>query len=324
MKLKLQAAAAVVGLLVVAAPATANEPAYPAKPIRLVVPSAPGSPPDVVGRLVGGRLATAVGQPVVIENKAGATGLIALQAVAGAAADGYTLGVIGMPHMVSPSLFAKMPYDTEKDLAPVVLINWNSHLLAVPAASPIRSVADLVVAAKARPGALRFSSAGHGTPAHLVGELLKREAGIDMTHVPYKSAPAAAQALISAEVDLLVGSLGGIAPYVSSGKLRALATPAPQRAARYPDLPTFAELGYPVIQLRDWQGIVAPANTPREVIVRLHREIATVAAMPEVKERLEAVGMEVAAMGPDEFAAHIRRELRRWNELAREAGIKAD
>lgn len=324
MNLKLQAAAAVVGLLVVAAPATANEPAYPAKPIRLVVPSAPGSPPDVVGRLVGSRLAIAVGQPVVIENKTGATGLIALQAVAGAAADGYTLGVIGLPHMVSPTLFAKMPYDTEKDFAPVVLINWNSHLLAVPAASPIRSVADLVAAAKARPGALRFSSAGHGTPAHLVGELLKREAGIDMTHVPYKSAPAAAQALISAEVDLLVGSLGGVAPHVSSGKLRALATPAPQRVARYPDLPTFAELGYPVIQLRDWQGIVAPANTPREVIVRLHGEIATVAAMPEVKERLEAVGMEVAAMGPDEFAAHIRRELRRWNELAREAGIKAD
>jgi tripartite-type tricarboxylate transporter receptor subunit TctC len=324
MKRNLQVAVACVAMLVAPAPALASEPAYPAKPIRLIVPSTPGSPPDVVGRLIGGQLAIAVGQPVVVENKPGATGLIALQTVAGAAADGYTLGVIGMPHMVSPSLFAKMPYDTEKDLAPVVLINWNAHLFAVPAASTIRSVADLVAAAKASPGALRFSSGGNGTPAHLVGELLKRAAGVDMTHVPYKSAPAATQALLAAEVDMLVGSLGGIAPHVTSGKLRVLATPAPQRVARYPDLPTLVELGYPVIQVRDWQGIVAPAGTPRDVIVRLHGEIAKIAATAEVRARLEAVGMEVAAMGPDEFAAHIRRELRRWSQLAREAGIKAD
>jgi tripartite-type tricarboxylate transporter receptor subunit TctC len=231
---------------------------------------------------------------------------------------------MGMPHTVTPSLVAKMPYDTERDLAAVALINWNSHLFAVPAASPIRSVADLVAAAKASPGALRFSSGGNGTPAHLVGELLKRDAGVDMTHVPYKSAPAATQALLAAEVDMLVGSLGGIAPHVTSGKLRVLATPAPQRVARYPDLPTLVELGYPEIQVRDWQGIVAPTGTPREVIVRLHGEIAKIAATPEVKARLEAVGMEVAAMGPDEFAAHIRRELRRWSQIVREAGIKAD
>jgi tripartite-type tricarboxylate transporter receptor subunit TctC len=323
-KRTLQVAIALVGLLVVPVPAPANEPAYPAKPIRLIVPSTPGSPPDVVARLVGVKLALAVGQPVVVENRPGATGLIGLQVVASAAPDGYTLGVMGMPHTVTPSLVAKMPYDTERDLVAVALINWNSHVLAVPAGSSIRSVADLVAAAKAKPGALRFSSGGNGTPAHLAGELLKREAGIDMTHVPYKSAPAAAQALLAAEVDAMVATQGSVAPHVTAGKLRPLATPAPRRLASYPDLPTFAELGYAVIQLRDWQGIVAPAGTPRDVIVRLDGELAKVIAMPDVKQRLEAVGMEVAGMGPEEFAAHIRRELRRWGQLTREAGIKAD
>jgi tripartite-type tricarboxylate transporter receptor subunit TctC len=238
--------------------------------------------------------------------------------------DGYTLAIMGMPHTVTPGLVAKMPYDTERDLAAVSLINWNSHVLAVPAGSSIRSVPDLVAAAKARPGSLRFSSGGNGTPGHLAFELLKREAQIDLTHVPYKSAPASAQALLSGEVDAIVATQSSVAPHVTAGKLRALATPAPRRLASYPDLPTFTELGYAVIQLRDWQGVVAPAGTPRELILRLNGEIVKVTAMPEVRQRLEAVGMEVAGIGPDEFAAHIRRELRRWGELTRAAGIKAD
>jgi tripartite-type tricarboxylate transporter receptor subunit TctC len=323
MKRHLGIIAALVWLL--AAPAApAGDPAYPVKPIRLVVPSSPGSPPDIVARVVGDKLSPAIGQPVVVENRTGATGIIGLQAVAAAAPDGYTLAIMGMPHTVTPGLVANMPYDTERDLAAVALINWNSHLLVVPVGSPIRSVADLVAAASARPGALRFSSGGNGTPAHLVFELLKREARIDMTHVPYKSAPASAQALLSGEVDAIVATQSSVAPHVTAGKLRALATPAPHRLAGYPELPTFAELGYPVIQVRDWQGVVAPAGTPREVIHRLNTEIAKVTALPEVRQRLEAVGMEVAGMGPDDFAAHIRRELRRWGELVRAAGIKAD
>ena len=322
MKRNLGVVAALIGL--VAGPAMSADPAYPARPIRLVVPSAPGSPPDFVARVVGEKLALSVGQPVVVENRTGASGIIGLQAVANAAPDGYTLAILGMPHTVAPSLVAAMPYDTERDLAAVALINWNSHVLAVPAGSAIQSVPDLVAAAKARPGSLRFSSGGNGTPAHLAFELLKREAQIDMTHVPYKAAPAAAQALLAGEVDAMVGTQGSLAPQVKAGKLRALATPAPQRLASYPDLPTFTELGYAVIQLRDWQGVVAPTGTPREVILRLNGEIVKVAALPEVRQRLESVGMEVAGMGPDEFAAHIRRELRRWGELTRAAGIKAD
>jgi len=316
--------AALAGMLTVAAPAPASDAAYPARPIRLVVPSAPGSPPDFVARVVGEKLTFALGQPVVIENRTGASGIIGLQAVAAAAPDGYTLAILGMPHTVVPSLVASMPYDTERDLAAVGLINWNSHVLAVPAGSSIKSVPELIAAAKARPGSLRFSSGGNGTPAHLAFELLKREAQIDVTHVPYKAAPAAAQALLAGEVDAMVGTQGSLAPQVKAGKLRALATPAPQRLASYPELPTFTELGYAVIQLRDWQGVVAPAGTPREVILRLNGEIVKVTALPEVRQRLEAVGMEVAGLGPDEFAAHIRRELRRWGELTRAAGIKAD
>jgi tripartite-type tricarboxylate transporter receptor subunit TctC len=322
MKRKLGVVAALVGLL--AGPPVASDPAYPVRPIRLVVPSAPGSPPDIVGRVVGDKLALAVGQPVVVENRTGASGIIGLQAVATAVPDGYTLAIMGMPHTVTPGLVAKMPYDTERDLAAVSLINWNSHVLAVPTGSSIRSVPDLVAAAKARPGSLRFSSGGNGTPGHLAFELLKREAQIDLTHVPYKSAPASAQALLSGEVDAIVATQSSVAPHVTAGKLRALATPAPRRLASYPDLPTFTELGYAVIQLRDWQGVVAPAGTPRELILRLNGEIVKVTAMPEVRQRLEAVGMEVAGIGPDEFAAHIRRELRRWGELTRAAGIKAD
>jgi tripartite-type tricarboxylate transporter receptor subunit TctC len=305
-------------------PAPAQELAFPSRSIRLIVPSTPGSPPDVVARLIGERLSAAFGQPVVVDNRPGATGMIALQAVANAAPDGYTLGIIGMPHMVTPSLVARMPYDTEMDLAPVALINWNSHLLAVPAASPAGSVADLLAAAKARPGTLRFSSGGSGTPAHIVRELLNREAGVDMTHIPYKSAPAAVTALVSGEVDMMVGALGPISPHVKAGRLRVLATPAPQRVAAYPELPTFVELGYPLLQVRDWQGIVAPAGTRKDVIARLSSEIASAAATPEVKGRLEAVGMEVAVLGPEQFAAHIRSELRKWGKLARDAGIKAD
>ena len=318
------AVAAIAGLLAAPHPGLAQEPAFPSRPIRLIVPSTPGSPPDVVARLIGERLSAALGQAVVVDNRPGATGMIALQAVAHAAPDGYTLGIIGMPHMVTPSLVAKMPYDTERDLAAVALVNWNAHLLAVPTASPAGSVAELLAAAKAKPGTLRFSSGGSGTPAHIVGELLSREAGAEMTHIPYKSAPAAVAALVSGEVDLMVGALGPIAPHVKAGRLRVLATPAPRRVAAYPELPTFVELGYPLLEVRDWQGVVAPAGTRKEVIARLASEIAGAAATPEVKARLEAVGMEVAVLGPDQFAAHIRSELRKWGQLARDAGIKAE
>jgi len=296
---------------------------YPVKSIRVIVPSTPGSPPDVVGRLIGEKLTAALGKPLVFDNRPGATGIIGLEALARTPADGYTLGVMSMPFVVNANLMAKMPYDTEKDLAPVALVNWAYSLLVVPAASPLKSVADLISAAKARPGALKYSGT-NGTPPHIAGELFKRAAGVDIQHVPYKGAPASVLAVLTGDVDMTITSVGALSPHIKSGKLRALAAASPQRIAAYPELPTFVELGYPGVQVRDWQGFVAPAGTPKSVIARLHAEIAKAASMPDVKARLEALGMEPASAGPEQFAAHIHSEMQRWGKFVREVGIRAD
>jgi tripartite-type tricarboxylate transporter receptor subunit TctC len=297
---------------------------YPTKPIKLISPSTAGSSGDLVARVVSDRLAAALGQPVLVENRPGATGIIGLGAVAQSAPDGYTLGVMSMPHVVVPSLVSKMPYDTEKDLAPVALVNWSYNVLTVRAGSRLNSLAEVIAAAKAKPGAVKYSSGGNGTPSHLAGELLGREASVDLTHVPYKGGTAAVLAAVSGEVDFVVGPIGPLSPQVKSGKLRALATSSPHRIAAYPELPTFVELGYPGVQMRDWQGFVAPARTPASVIARLHAEIAKIAALPEVKQRIESLGLEPAAMGPKEFAAHIQSEFRKWGKLIRDVGIKPD
>jgi len=297
---------------------------YPTKPIKLIVPTTPGSPPDLVARVIGEKLAPAFGQPVLVENRPGTGGIIGLEAVVKSAPDGYTLGVIAMPYIVSPSLVAHMPYDIERDLAPITLVNWHFPIFVVPAGSSARSVADLVTLAKAKPGALKFSSGGNGTPPHLAGELLKRAAGVDITHIPYKGAPAGVTGLLGGDVDMMIGARGALSPHLKSGKLRALATAAPRRMAAYPDLPTLVELGYSGVEISDWQGIVAPAGTPGELIARLHAEIVKAIAMPDVNQRFEGFGMEAAGAGPAEFRTHIRSELRKWSKLVRDAGIKAD
>lgn len=305
--------------------AQAQDPAvYPARPLRLIAPTTPGSPPDLVARVIGEKLAMALGQPVIVDNRPGASGTIAIAAVAKSAPDGYTLAAIGMPPLVLASLFTPRPFDTERDLAPVALIAWNYNVLAVPAASPVKSVAQLIAAAKARPGTLRYSSGGNATPAHLASELLKRETAVDIVHIPYRGAAAAVAAMLTGEVDMIIGAVGALAPQIKVGRLRALATSAPQRIAALPELPTFVELGYPGVQLRDLQGIAAPAGTPRNVILRLHAVIAKATATAEVRERLENLGIEAASAGPEQFAAHIRSELRTWSKVIRDAGIKLD
>ena len=313
-------AALLAAATITAAPARA---AYPDRPIRLVVPTVPGTVPDVISRLLGERLAAELGQPVVVENRPGAIGTIGLNAVAKAEPNGYTLGVLTVPYIVAPSLLAQMPYDTERDLAPVTLVAWNYAVLAVPAGSPVRSVADLVALARAKPGALKFSSAGNATPPHLSGELFKRATDIDVLHVPYKGGAPSAAALMTGEVDMAFAAPGAIAQYVKAGKLRVLATSAPRRLAAYPDLPTLQELGY-AVELSDWQGIVAPAGTPKEVTAALHAGITRVLAAHEFRQRLDALGMVPAGMGPGEYASYIHDEIRRWGKLVRDAGIKAD
>jgi tripartite-type tricarboxylate transporter receptor subunit TctC len=296
---------------------------YPKKPVKIIVSGPPGIPPDVVARILGERLSASLGQSVFVENRPGTSGIIGFQALARSAPDGYTLGIISLPAVVTPNLFAHATYDVEKDFAPVRLVAWGYMILVVSTAIPVKSVADLVAAAKARPGKLTFSTAGNGTPPHLAMELFKRSAGVDIAHIPYKGALEAVSAVVGGDVDTVIGATGAISPQVKSGKLSALATSSPKRIAGYPDLPTLAELGYGV-EIRDWHGIVAPAGTPKDLIARLHAEIVKATAAPEVRQRLEALGMEVAGVGPEEFGTHIRSELQKWAKVVRDAGIKPD
>jgi tripartite-type tricarboxylate transporter receptor subunit TctC len=298
--------------------------AYPEKPIKLIVPSAAGSTPDVVARIVGERLATALGQPVIIDNRPGAIGTIGLAAVAKAAPDGYTLGMQTMPFIVAPSLLPKMPYDTNKDLQPVTLVEWDYHILLVRTDSPIRSVADLVAIGKGKPGSLTFSSPGNATPSHLGMALLAAQTGASLVHIPYKGTPAAITALLSGDVDLLLCGPALCSPHIKSGKFRALATTAPLRLAGYPELFTMNELGYRGVEIKSWMGLVATAGAPKEVVELLHRTIGRIMATPEVKERFLALGIESAGAGPKEFAELIRIDTEKWSKLVREARITAD
>jgi tripartite-type tricarboxylate transporter receptor subunit TctC len=314
---------AVVCAAVFSMSASAQQP-YPVKPIRIVEPSPPGAPADVLVRLLGEKLAPVLGQPVVVENRPGAFGTIGINTVAKATADGHTLGRLSMTYLTAPALMAKMPYDTERDLAPVSLIGKDSNLLVVPSGAPARSAAELIKAAKAKPGMLKFASGGNSTPAHLVGELFKREAGVDIVHIPFKGPVAGVTALIGGEIDMMFGATVAVTPHIKSGRLRVLAVSTAQRIPAYPEVPTMAEIGFPRVVFENWFGIVAPAATPKPVIARLHREMQTIGAMQETKQRLDAVGIESVSASPEQFAALVRSDLPRMVKLVRDAGIKPD
>jgi tripartite-type tricarboxylate transporter receptor subunit TctC len=295
----------------------------PHKTIRLISGAPPGTPGDVVARIVAEPLGARLGQPVIVENRAGAINTIALSAVARAEADGHTLGILGMPSTVAPSLLASMPYDTVRDLAAVRQLSWVSNVLVVQPASPVASVADLVVAAKARPGELTYASGGNGTPAHLAAALFGQRAGLELRHVPYKGVVAGVAAVMGEQVDMMIAVAPAALGQIRAGKLRALATPAPTRLPALPDVPTLAELGY-AVDVRDWHGIVAPAATPASVIARLESALAEVLAQADVKERLARVGLEPAESSAAAFASHIRAEVQKWARVVSDAGIKPD
>jgi tripartite-type tricarboxylate transporter receptor subunit TctC len=304
---------------------TATPPAWPSKPIRIIAASAPGSPPDVVARIVGERLVAALGPPVVVENRPGAIGTIGLNVVAKATPDGYTFGVISLPNLIAPTLLRNVPFDMVADLAPVIQTNWESHLLVVRASSPWKSVKDIVAQAKSQPDRITFASGGNATPAHLSGEFFKRHSGISIRHVPFKGAPEGVTAVVGGEVDLMFAATPAAGPYIQSGRLRALATPAPRRLPAFSDVPTMVELGYAGVEIRSWQGLVAPRATPKAIIERMASEIAKIGASPDIKERFATLGMEAAAEGGSEaFGVLIRSESVRWSKVARDAGLRAD
>lgn len=295
-----------------AAPAALAQERWPAKPVRMVVPFAPGGSTDVLARLVGQKLSERWGQPVVIENKAGAGGNLGADAVAKSAPDGYTLLMASGSIAINPSIYKKMPFDTRKDLVAITNVAGGPMLVVVPDRSPARSIKELIALAKDKPGKLNFGSAGVGSQVHLAGENFANVAGIEITHVPYKGEAVAYNDLIAGQIDLMVGNFAAASALVGPGRLRALAVTSKERAPQMPDIPTVAESGLPGFENTGWFGLFAPAGTPADVIAKVQRDVAAVMAETDTKARLYVQGMTPIANTPKEFAATVEEELERW------------
>jgi tripartite-type tricarboxylate transporter receptor subunit TctC len=304
--------------------ALAAEP-FPAKPAHLIVPFPPGGPLDAIGRAIAQKLTEAWGQSVVVENKPGAGGNIGADYVAKSAPDGYTV-VMGAlsTHAVNPSLYAKMPYDAQKDFAPITLVAVTPNVLVVNPSLPVHSVKDLIAYAKANPGKLSFGSGSNGSAGHLAGELFKVDTGVDMVHVPYKGAAPAMQALLAGDTQLMFDNLASAMAQVKAGKLRALAVTTAQRSKLAPDLPTMAEAGVPGFDISTWFGLLAPAGTPPAVIDKWNTDVTKILSAPEMRERFAAQGAEAAPDSPAEFARFIARELAKYAPIVKASGAKVD
>ena len=297
---------------------------YPSKPLKIVVPFPPGGAADNFARLIGQKLAEAWSQPVVIENKPGAGGQIATQAVATAPADGHTLLVVTVGHAVNPSLYARLPYDTEKDLVPVAKLATVPSVLVVNPAVPAQSVKDLLALAKAQPGKLSYASSGNATTSHVSAALLGSLAGVEMLHVPYKGSAPAITDLISGQVQLMIDPLVSSAQHVKAGKLRALAITSAARSPLAPDLPTLAEAGVPGYEFAAWFLLLAPARTPAPVLARLNEQVARSLAAADVKERYATLGAEAGRGSPAELQAFLHAEVMRYAKLVKDTGMKAE
>jgi tripartite-type tricarboxylate transporter receptor subunit TctC len=307
-----------------AGPAAAQE-NWPTKPITYVVPFAAGGTTDTLARIIGQKLSTALGQPVVVDNKPGAGGNIGSDFVAKAAPDGYTiLGGTISSHSINPSLYPKMPYDAVKSFAPITLIGTNPLVLIVPPTSSIMTLKDLIAQAKAKPGSVTFASAGNGTSQHLAGEMLKSAAGIDLIHVPYKGSGPAIQDLMGGQVAMMFDTTVVAAPQIKAGKVRALAVTSAKPVKGFDGIPTMGEAGLPGYVITSWQGIFAPAKTPPAIVARLNAEITKILAMPDVHERLEQLGIDPVGNTPEQFAAFQQAEIAKWAKVVKEGGVKID
>jgi tripartite-type tricarboxylate transporter receptor subunit TctC len=295
---------------------------YPNRPIRLIVTVPPGGAADFIARLVGGRISEALGQPVLVENRGGAGGVIATDAVAKAPADGYTLLLTSATIVISPRLFPKLGYDPFRDFTAVTLIATVPNVLVVHPSVPARSLSELIKLAKARPGKLNFGSGGVGSGSQLGSELFKTLSGIRMEHVPYKGAALALSAMLGGEVDMVTSTVPATIPLVNSGRIRALAVMAAQRAAALPGVPTTAEAGMPELIVITWYGLFVPAGTRPELIDRLNSEFGRALNAPDVRARLAQVELDVATSTPAEAAKFVRAESERWARVIKEAGIK--
>jgi tripartite-type tricarboxylate transporter receptor subunit TctC len=306
-------------------PALAAAQGYPSGPVRIVNPFTAGGPADLLARAVGQKLNEAWGQPVLVESRAGAAGNIGIEYVARQPADGYTLLVLPTGNaVVNPHLYAKLPYDTFRDFAPVTLLATVENALVVNPNVPAKSVQALVALAKASPGKLTFASPGVGSQAHIAGEMLKSMAGVDMLHVPYKGMAPAMNDLLGGQVSFMFLSMSSALKQVQAGKLRALGVASLKRAAAAPDLPTIAEQGFPGFEALSWYALMAPAGTPPDVVEKIAAESARALRDPAVRERLVGLGVDPAGSSPAELAAMLKRENARWGDFIRKAGIRAE
>ncbi len=318
-------ARASLALAALALPTLASAQAYPSKPIKIIVPYSPGGTTDLVARLVGQKLSERLGQPVIVDNKPGANGMIGAEAVAKSPPDGYTIGIASPgTHAANASLYKTISYDTVNDFTPITLAVSAPMLLVVHPSLNVGSVKELIAAAKAKPGTISYASGGSGSSQHLAMEQFKMMAGVDMTHVPYKGSAASYPDLlggtVSAEMDVLPTAL----PPVKAGRLKVLATGSAKRLALLPDVPTIAESGVPGYEASSWYGFVGPAKMPKEILDKLHSEIVRALRQPDVVEKLTNAGVIVVAGTPQEFAAHIHSEMDKSARIIKATNIKPD
>src|SRR6478736_6188988 len=302
--------------------ATAAETAYPTKPIRVIVPFAAGSTTDIIARAITDKMSASMGQMLVIDNRGGASGTIGQQAVATAAPDGYTIMIHSSSHTVSPSTFAKLPFDTAGDFAGVTPISTLPNALVISPAKNIKTLKELVAAAKAKPGTINFASAGQGSATHLNAEKFKLAAKIDATNIPFKGSAEAVTEVAAGRVDYYFSPIAPVIGQIRNGQLVPLAVGSPRRAAALPDVPTTAEAGVPGSEFNFWIGMMAPAKTPKEIVDRLQAEVVKALATPEVKERFVALGADAWTMKPAEFDAYIHEEIKSNAALVKAAGLQ--
>ncbi|MEI6550218.1 MAG: tripartite tricarboxylate transporter substrate binding protein [Betaproteobacteria bacterium] len=295
--------------------------AYPNKPIKLIVPFAPGGFTDVVARILGQKLSISLGQPFVIENKAGAGSTIGTDFVAKAAPDGYTLVMVSTTHVISPAIYAKLPYDPIKSFTPVSKLVDSAYVLMVNPKVPVNSVADYIALAKAQPDKIHYASSGNGSSQHLMGGMFAAMTGTKLIHVPYKGSSGAASDLVAGVVESSFAGVPNAMAQVPAGRLKALAVTTAKRIPQLPDVPTMQEAGVPGYEASVWLGLLAPAGTPKEIVARLNAEIAKVMSAPDTKKELYAAGVESDISSPEALGSLMSREMERWGKVIKDAGI---
>ena len=298
--------------------------AYPSKPVRLIVPFPPGGPTDITGRTIAEKLQQRLGQPVIVENRPGAGSIIGTEVVVKSPADGYTLLLGSNSIALQPLLQAKLPYDPQKELTPVILAVRIPNVLVVHPSVPASTVSEFIALAKSKPGTLNYASVGNATGPHLFAELFRNLTGVNIVHVPYKGTAPAVNDLLGGQVQALFDSLATALPNIRAGKLRALGVTSAQRSKSAPDIPTLSESGAPGYEATGWFGVLVPAGTPQEIVARLNGEIGAILRMPDVEERFLKFGAEGGGGSPADFSRFIQSEQAKWGKIIREAGIKAE